>query len=79
MLDVSAIESHHPFVDEGLGLPLPLRLRAASPLDVGSRPIVMAVEKEDPRPEIDCRFEIAGKVVIKAGDKQLLDARVAPH
>jgi hypothetical protein len=39
----------------------------------------MAVEKEDARPEIDRRFEIAGEVLIEARDEELLDARVAPR
>ena len=78
MLDVSAIERLQPFVDQRLGLALPLGLRAARALDVGASAIVMAVEEQDPRPEIDRRVELAGEVVIEAGDQQLLDARVAP-
>ena len=35
-----------------VGMPLPFGQRAARPFDVGARPGVAAVEKEDARPDV---------------------------
>ncbi len=40
-------------MQDGFGLALPLGLRAPCALDVGAGPIVMAIEEEHARPQID--------------------------
>jgi hypothetical protein len=50
-------------------------LRAARAIDVSTRPIVGAIEKQHPGPEVDGLFEFAGEVVIEAGHEQMLDPR----
>jgi hypothetical protein len=57
-------------------LPLSFGLGAACPIDVRARAIVVAIEEQDTRPEVDGGFELAGEVVIQPGDEQVLDSRV---
>jgi hypothetical protein len=78
VFDVALVEGHQPFVDERLGLPLPLGLCAPGAFDVGPGPIVMPVEEQHTGPDVDGRFEVAGEVLIQAGNEELLDARVLP-
>jgi hypothetical protein len=51
-------------MNERLGNALLLGLRAARPLDVGPRAIVIAIEKKNAGPEIDGLFEITREVVM---------------
>ena len=76
LLHVAAIERIEALVDQGFGLALPLGLRAPRALDVGASAIVMAIEEQDARPEIDGGVELAGEVVIEPRDEQVLDAHV---
>ena len=70
------VERFEAFVHERFGDALLLGLRAARAIDVGARPIVVAIEEQHARPEVDGRFELAGEIVIEAGDEQMLDPRV---
>ena len=74
--DLTAIERFETFMNERFGNSLLLRLRAAGAIDVGPRAIMMSVEKQYARPEIDRGFELSGKIVIEAGHQQMLDPRV---
>ena len=66
-----------PCCSSASDLALPLGLRAARPLDVGARAIVMPIEKQHARPEVDGLFVVAGEVLVEAGEQELLDPRVA--
>jgi hypothetical protein len=57
----AAIKRLEPFMHEGFRDALLLGLGAARAIDVGARPIVIAIEKEHARPEIDGLFELAAK------------------
>ena len=72
----AAVESLEAFVDQGFGDALLLGLRAARAIDVGARPIVVAIEEQHARPEVDGRFELAREIVIEARDEEILDARL---
>ena len=61
---------------DGLGLALQLGLRAARALDIGARAIVVAIEKQHARPEVDGLFVLTGEVLVEPGEEQLLDAGV---
>ena len=63
-------------MDERFGHALLLGLRAARAIDVGAGAIVIAIEEQHARPEIDGRFELAGEIVIEPRDEEMLDARV---
>ena len=53
-----------------------LGLRAAGAIDVGARAIVIAIEKQHARPEVDGRFELVREIVIETGHEEMLDPRV---
>jgi hypothetical protein len=76
VLHVAAMKGVEPLMDQRFGLALLLGLRAPGALDVGPGSVMMPVEEQDARPQIDGRFEVAGEVLIEAGDEQVLDARV---
>jgi len=73
----AALEGLLARVDELLGFALAFRDGAARALDVGTRPRVAAIEKEDARPDVDGQLVFAGEVVIQPAEQQLLDPRVA--
>ena len=52
-----------------LRLALPLGNRASRAIDVGARAIVVALEKDYTRPDIDGLFVISGEVVIESGER----------
>ena len=69
----AAVEGRDSTLQQLLGLPVPLGQRAARTFDVGASPIVPALEKHDTRPDIDRLLELACKIVIETGEKELLD------
>ena len=76
-LDVACLVGIEAAVQQFLRLALPLGNRASRAVDVGARPIVIALEKDDARPDIDGLFVISGEVVIETGDEKFFDARRA--
>src|SRR5258706_16127409 len=60
-----------------LRLALPLGNRASRALDVGPGAVVVALEKDDARPDVDGLFVVSGEVMIESGDKEFFDARGA--
>ena len=76
-IDVAVVERLQALVHQRFGFSLPLRQRAARPVDVGPRPIVGAIEEQHARPDVHRVFEPPGEVLVEAGDEQLLDAGVA--
>jgi len=64
-------------VQEFLGFPLPLGNRRSRAVDVRASPIVIALEEDDARPDIDCLFVFGCEVMIKTGDEKFFDARRA--
>ena len=74
---LAAIERRHTVVQQLFGLPLTFRQRAARPFDVGTRTRMAAIEKQRPRPDVDRLVVVGRKVVIQAGEEQLLDFCVA--
>ena len=75
--DIAGLKGRHPLVQDRFGLPLQLGLRVASAVDVGARPIVMPIEEQHARPEVDGRFVVTEEILIEPGEQQLLDAGVA--
>ena len=74
---LAAIERRHAVVQQLFGLPLTLRERTARPFDVGAGTRMAAIEKQRPRPDVDRLVVVGRKVVIQAGEEQLLDFCVA--
>ena len=60
-----------------LGFPLTLGDRLPRPFDVRASAIVIAVEKDDARPDVDGLFVVFCEVMIEAGDEKFFDARRA--
>ena len=69
----AAIEGGDSTLQQLLGLPVTLGQRGARALDVGASPIVPALEKDDPRPDVDGLLELARKILIETREKELLD------
>jgi hypothetical protein len=74
--DITGLKRGDALMKNGLRFALQFRLRAAGAIDVGPRAVVMPIEKEGPRPQIDRLFVLAEKILIEPGEKQLLDAGV---
>jgi hypothetical protein len=75
--DVAGAKRVDGLIQRGLGFALPLGLRPARTFDVGPRAIVLAIEEQHARPEIDRVFVAVGEVFVEPGEQQLLDPRVA--
>ncbi len=75
--DLATAIRNRPAVQQLFGFTLPLGLRTASPLDVGARSRVRAIEKQDARPYIDRLIVLAGEVAIEPVEQQLFDSGVA--
>ena len=59
------------------GLALPFGLGAPRALDVGARPRVPSIEKEDAGPDMNGSVVIAAEIVVEPVQEQPLDAGVA--
>ena len=77
LVDLARVVCDDAVVKTFVGLALPLGKRAASPLDVGTRTIVMTVEKNDARPDADCALILSAEIVIESGEEKLLDSRLS--
>ena len=75
--DIAGLERLDALMQHRLRLPLQLGLRTARAIDIGPRAIVMPIEEQDARPEIDRLFVLAEEILVEPGKKQLLDARIA--
>ena len=64
-------------MEQFLRFPLPFGNRLARALDVRARAIVIALEEDDARPDIDRLFVFGCEVMIKTGDEKFFDARRA--
>ena len=73
----TAAQSVQTAVQQLLGLALTLGDRLARPIDVGASAIVIPVEENDARPDIDRLFVVFREVMIEAGDEKFFDARRA--
>ena len=73
----SPLERGDAVLQQLLRLALPFGLGAAGALDVGARAVVMALEKDDARPDVDGLFVLRGEIVIEADQQELFDLRVA--
>src|SRR5438105_3688091 len=76
-LDITSFVRVQAAVQELLGLALTLGDRLARPIDVGASAIVIPVEENDARPDIDRLFVVFREVMIEAGDEKFFDARRA--
>ena len=63
-------------MQQRFGFALLLGLGAARALDVRARAIVVAIEEQDARPQVDGLVVVVGEVVVEAGEQELLDPRV---
>jgi hypothetical protein len=74
---VATVQRGGALLQELFGLALALGERAACPVDVSTGPRVASIEEQRARPDVDRLLVAGGKVVIEAGEQQLLDFRVA--
>ena len=77
LVDFASVVCDDAVVKTFLGLTLPLGKRAASPLDVGARTIVMTVEKNNARPDADRALILSAEIMIESGKEELLDSRLS--
>src|SRR5438046_2031022 len=76
-LDVACLVRVQAAVQQFLRFPLPFGDRRSRAVDVCASPIVIALEEDHARPDVDCLFVFGCEVMIKTGDEQLFDARRA--
>jgi hypothetical protein len=62
---------------ERFGFTLSLGLRTTCPFDVGARPVVVPIEKQHARPDVDGLVVLRREVMIETGEQQAFNARVA--
>jgi len=76
-VDFASVVCDDAVVKTFVGLALSLGKRAASPLDVGARTIMMTVEKNNARPDADRALVLSAEIVIESGEEELLDSRLS--
>ena len=74
--DIAGLKRLDALMQHRFRLPLQLGLRTARAIDIGPRPIVMPIEEQDARPEVDGLFVLAEEILVEPGKKQLLDAGI---
>ena len=74
--DIASLKRLNPLMKDRLRLPLQLGLRAARAIDIRTRAIVVPIEEQHARPEVDRLFVLTEEVLVEPGKEQLLDARI---
>jgi hypothetical protein len=74
--DIAGLKRRNPLMKDGLRLPLQLGLRAARAVDIRTRAIVVPIEEQHARPEVDGLFVLTEEVLVEPGKEQLLDAGI---
>ena len=76
-IEVAGMVGRDAFVYQRLDLALALGHQSAGAIDVGPSAAVAAIEERHTGPDVDRLLVAAGKILIEAGEEQLLDAAFA--